>query len=82
MARGSRKARGFGSTSRGTRGGDLHRDKANPNGEVVHVEHPDQGKTLCRKCKAEITVVQIGHQRWQQRDLDGVPHALTCKGKS
>lgn len=71
MARGKR-------ASRGTDASDLHRYERR--GWYEHVDDDRQGKTLCRKCSAEVTTVEVDG-KWQTRDLDGTPHKLTCGQK-
>lgn len=63
----------------GSDGSDLFDRSEKRYGPSYCVEDERRGKCYCKACGAEIDTVQVGEQ-WQQRNLDGMPHKLTCEG--
>ncbi len=65
----------------GVDGTDLFRSSgdrpSNPIAESVPDERRD--KTFCKTGGREVQHVKVG-ERWTVRDLDNIPHALTCGG--
>ena len=46
--------------------------------EGESVDDPRRGKVCCRDCGQEIQLVELDNGKWQARNDDGLPHALTC----
>jgi hypothetical protein len=61
----------------GVSGADLFRPSGDRPSDAESIPDERRDKTFCKACGKEVQHVKVG-ERWSVRDLDNIPHALTC----